>query len=87
MKANPLATGEREAILYKRKQRRLNKPTEFKNVLQNPLLLDFSRNGGNVHCDRLNIYGRNHWAKKPIDFKVLSILMKNQYQKKLAKAS
>ena len=87
MKDNPLIDSEKKTILYKRKQRRYNKPSDFKNVLQNPLLLDFRRNGGNVFCDRLNIDGRNHWAKKPIDFKVLEILMRNQYAKRMVKAS
>jgi hypothetical protein len=39
-----------------------------------------------VYCNHfLTGDGRNHWAKTPIDFKVLAILIKNQQQKMEAK--
>lgn len=72
---------ERQEIINKRKQRCESRHMQDTgNVLTNKLFVDFRHNRGSVtgvYNDRISFYGRNHWAKTPIDFKVLSVLKRN----------
>jgi len=75
-----------QEIRDKRKQRMQNKPFEFKNILDNPIVKDYISNNTSIKfifSDRISFIGRrNHWAKSDQDRKILSIL--NKYHKKIA---
>jgi len=77
-KQNALTFSEKKEILSLRKQRRLSKNIET-NYLNNPILVDYIKNKKDVKhvfCDRIEFYGRNHWAKNNNDLKVISIIKK-----------
>ena len=81
---SPLTKTEIAIILEKRRVRYQRKEREYKNVLSNPLVVDYIKRGKGcmVYCNHLRFGdGRNHWAKTFIDFKILSILEK--YNKKI----
>jgi hypothetical protein len=67
---------DRDAIRAKKRERAVRKNAmKFSNVLTNPLVIDFKKNGGQVLFDRLrHADGRNHWAKGHLDFKILKII-------------
>jgi hypothetical protein len=84
MNWNPLGIAEQQKILEKRKIRWQNKQVEYKNVLSNPIVVDYRKNGKYcmVYCNHLRFAdGRNHWAKTSIDYKVLAVLEK--YNRKI----
>ena len=81
-KENQITDADRILIIQKRRERNLNKPSEFKSIMQNPILIDFFKNRGwikAVYSDRISFVGRNHWAKSRKDKIVLSILQKMKY--------
>lgn len=69
---------DRINVIALQKIRLKNKPYLFENILQNSIYLDYKMNGGKVFDDRLNVNGRNHWAKNETDKKVLQILKLNK---------
>lgn len=82
IKTNPLSEEQKQTILQKKRQRALNKRDVTPiNIFSSPLVKDYRNNKGSVEYifkDRLRFYGRNHWAKTAIDFKVLQILIKHR---------
>lgn len=65
-------------LKLKKEHRAMNRVSEFKNVLQNPIYLDYKENkpylivtNSHLHDTRT---GRNHWARTGLDLKVLSII-------------
>lgn len=74
---------KREIILLK-KQRSLNKKTTSVSILELPLVKDYINNKGMIkfiNDDRINFYGRNHYAKNAKDYSILAILRKKFYAK------
>ncbi len=70
-----------QKIEIKNKQRaRSSKFLTFRNIKNNPIVLDYLRNKAYVkHINPQRIHfsnGRNHWAKTDQDAKILSVLMK-----------
>lgn len=68
---------DKQKIVSIKRERKLKRPVEFSNILQNKIYSDWKKNRhALVFTDRLIIDSRNHWAKNSEDFKVLSILKK-----------
>lgn len=68
---------DKQKIVSIKRERKLKRPVEFSNILQNKIYSDWKKNRhALVFTDRLRIDSRNHWAKNSEDFKVLSILKK-----------
>lgn len=68
-----------EKAYRKRKERREKKVKPFLNILGRPIVKDYLNNKHQIkaiHKDRIDFFGRNHWAKDATDFKIIEILMK-----------
>lgn len=69
-----------EGVKNKHKQRVIQKPKPYKNILQNPIVKDYINNRHKLKQilnDRLLFWGgRNHWAKNETDLRILNILRK-----------
>lgn len=69
-----------EGVKNKVKQRAIQKPKPFENILQNPLVKDYINNMYSIKHILNNrlvfLSGRNHWAKNETDLRILNILRK-----------
>jgi len=81
MKANALTAQQVDEVRAKRQDRRKRKVQRFKNILQNPLILDYLSNKhqlNHIGPNGLHFYSnRNHWAKDNRDRKILEVLQKH----------
>lgn len=67
-----------EEVREKKKLRNLNRVKPFTNILSRPLVKDYINNKHSlkkVHENRLEFYGRNHWAKDELDLRILKKLV------------
>jgi len=68
-----------EQVKKTKKRRKENKPYEFSNILDNPIVRDWKANKRRltVYDNRLSDGYRNHWAKNEKDLQILKILRQN----------
>lgn len=68
---------KQDVEIAKRNIAKRQKKEKFKNVLNNPLVKDYIKNKKDIvaiYSDHINFGVRNHWAKCPMDIKILRIL-------------
>lgn len=79
-----------EKAYRKRKERREKKVKPFLNILGRPIVKDYLNNKHQIkaiHKDRIDFFGRNHWAKDDMDLKILDSIIKLNTPKELIKTN
>lgn len=69
-----------ELKILKKKRRKYKQTSEFKNIFTLPIVYDYFKHKHNlkdIQSDRLEFWGRNHWAKTDKDLKIIKILSKH----------